>query len=106
MAEFLGDHFPSVEVKGTDGFAAMGKPIPLYRQQAAYDACLSMGMTNRDQIHTLVSSMAQALERDKPYEAMQAGSRGLDLTGVYRLMAVLLTAAKPRIKVSLDNQQG
>jgi hypothetical protein len=39
-----------------------------------------------------VSSIANQLERDKPYEAQAAGMRFLDLTGTYRLMAVLLTA--------------
>jgi hypothetical protein len=31
------------------------------------------------------------LERDKPYEAQAAGMKFLDLTGTYRLFAVLLT---------------
>jgi hypothetical protein len=39
-----------------------------------------------------VSSIANQLEHDKPYEAQAAGMRFLDLTGTYRLMAVLLTA--------------
>lgn len=76
------------------GMSAMGKPIPFYRQQVGYEHCLSMGLT-RQNAHSAVSAVSEQLARDKPYEAMAAGMRFLDLTGTYRLFAVLLTAEKP-----------
>ena len=78
-----------------NGFDAMGKPIPLYRKQAAYDTCKAMGVNNPSVAWSVVNGMANALERDKPYDAMNVGGAHVDLTGVYRLMAVLLTAPRP-----------
>jgi hypothetical protein len=80
---------------GTDGFGAMGKPIPPHRRQAAYEHVKAMGVKDSDQAMTLVGTVADQLERDKPYEAMAAGMKHIDLTGTYRLMAVLLTAQDP-----------
>lgn len=75
----------------SDGFNAMGKPVPFYRQQAGYDECRRMGLS-AEEAHTAVGSVSQLLERDKPHEAMAAGMKYLDPTGTYRLFAVLLTA--------------
>jgi len=80
------------------GFGAMGKPVPFYRRQAAMDHARAMGVDKKMAME-VAGKMAEALERDKPYEAMQAGTQVLDLTGTYRLMAVLCTAPKPRYKV-------
>lgn len=100
MAEFIGITGERSAVPGSgDGFDAMGKPIPSYRRQAAYAHCKDMGL-DAEASWSAVSGMADQLERDKPYEAMEAGMRWLDLTGTYRLMAVLLTAEKPRVRVS------
>ena len=98
MAEFLNPSDLKKKVyslardKGNSGFAAMGKPIPLYRCTAALDHCRAMGLTNTEEAMACVSGMAEALRRDEPYDAMAVGMRYLDLTGTYRLMAVLLTA--------------
>ncbi len=72
------------------GFDAMGKPIPLERRTNAVQHCRAMGMTNTEDIWTVVQLMAQQLERDEPYEAVRHGMKYLDLTGTYRLMSVLL----------------
>ncbi len=74
------------------GFNAMGKPIPTSRKQAAYDCAAAMGIDSQDERMSLVNSVAEHLERDKPFEAQQAAMRHLDLTGAYRLMATLLSA--------------
>lgn len=95
MAQFLGkrrDEIRKEDAAIADGFAAMGKPIPAFRKEAAYAHCKQMGLTDFAKATGVVSRMAEALERDKPYEAMEAGMAHLDLTGTYRLMAVLLTA--------------
>lgn len=83
-AEFLGQapHEPY-------GMGAMGKPISFGRRQAGYDHCLDMGLKS-ELAWQAVQDTAQQLERDKPYEAMQASMRFLDMTGTYRLIAALL----------------
>lgn len=74
------------------GFAAMGKPIPFSRQQTAYDTARSCGLDQQAAYDT-VAWMAEQLRRDKPYEALHGALKyGIDLTGAYRLMAVLLAA--------------
>lgn len=49
-----------------------------------------MGLTNVGDILSVVEGMAAQLERDEPYKAMSIGMGFLDLTGTYRIMAVLL----------------
>jgi hypothetical protein len=87
MAEHIGQH---VEPE-LSGFNNMGKPIPTDRRQAAYEHCKEMGL-NAARSWECVNGVAEQLERDKPYEAQAAGMKHLDLTGTYRLMAVLLTS--------------
>lgn len=72
-------------------FNAMGKPIPPGARQAGFDDCKEMGLDSA-RSWECVSAVAEQLERDKPYEAQGAAMKFLDLTGSYRLMAVLLTA--------------
>ena len=73
------------------GFSAFGKPVPLNRRQSAYEHCKLMGVTDNNEAWSCVASMASFIERDEPYKAMQAGMVFVDLTGTYRLMAVLCT---------------
>lgn len=87
MAEFLGQKAPDV----LSGFDAMGRPVPMHRRQAGLDHCKKMGL-DTEQSWSCVQQMSKQLARDKPYEAMEAGMHFLDLTGTYRMMAVLLTA--------------
>lgn len=74
-----------------EGFDAMGHPIPADRQQAAYDTAKSMGIESPEDRTELVGAMTIHLENDRPFEAQEAGLKFLDITGFYRLMAVLLT---------------
>lgn len=89
MAEFLEQR--KHNTPSDDGFNAMGKPISFARRQKAYDHAKGMGVKSHADCFALVNGVAEQLERDKPYEAMAAGMKYLDLTGTYRLMAVLLT---------------
>lgn len=73
-----------------DGFNAMGKPIPVARREAAYETCKEIGL-DKARATECVRGIAEQLERDKPFEAQAVGMRHLDLTGTYRVMAVLLT---------------
>ena len=88
MAEFM--NRPASTAMGF--FNVMGKPIPPAARQAAYEACKAMGL---DQARSweAVNTTAEQLERDKPYEALGAATKLLDLTGAYRLMATLLAHA-------------
>lgn len=88
MAEFLNQ----VQDEVIDGFNNMGKLIPQFRKQAAYEHAEQMGLDTPDKRWGLVNGMTEQLERDKPYEAMACGMKYLDLVGTYRVMAVLLAA--------------
>lgn len=70
------------------GMAAMGKPIPVSRKEAAYTAAKQMGVVDP---FIVIGQMVEQLERDKPFEAMKMGMCHVDITGVYRLFAHLLT---------------
>ena len=96
MTEFINQVVPPrFQSAPGDGFDAMGKPIPLYRCTAALEHCRQIGLDNADDAMACVSGMAEQLKRDQPYEALAVGMRYLDLTGTYRVMAVLLTAPDP-----------
>lgn len=88
MAEFLNQ---KVEPE-MDAFGAMGKPILTGARAAGYDQCKQMGLT-ASRAMECVNAVSEMLSRDKPYEAMAAGMKFLDLTGTYRLFAVILSAA-------------
>ncbi len=90
MAEHLNQTVEPLD----DGFAAMGKPIPLYRKQAAFEHCREIGL-DTPKSWAVVNDMSDKLQRDKPYEAQAGGMKYLDLTGTYRIMAVLLTSPEP-----------
>ncbi len=90
-AEFLNQVVPVDPPESADGFAAMGKPIPDYRRDEAYRTCRREFEMSSSKAMGTVQGMADSLERDKPYQALAAGMKyGVDLTGSYRLMAVLL----------------
>lgn len=85
----MAEHLNQKVEPGLGFFEKMGKPIPFHAKEIGYQDCKKMGL-NKDDSYSCVSAMAEQLERDKPYEAQAAGMRYLDLTGTYRLMAVLL----------------
>lgn len=98
MAEFMGKvqaDMRDQDAAAADGFAAFGKPVPYYRRDAAMAHCRDMGLTDTGKAMATIDRMSEAIRRDEPYQAMQAGMAHLDLTGTYRLLAVLLTA-EPR----------
>jgi hypothetical protein len=89
MAEHLNQH---VEPP-LDPMSMMGKPILFGARQKAYEHCKTMGLDSA-RAYECVNAVAEQLQRDKPYEAQAAGMKFLDLTGTYRLFAVLLTEAQ------------
>lgn len=74
-------------------FNNMGKPLNEAARAVGYEHCKAMGLSSA-KAWECVGAVAYALEKDKPYEAQAAGMRFLDLTGTYRLFAVLLTAGE------------
>lgn len=92
MAEFIGQKKPPrTKSRPNEGFNAMGKTVPVRRKAEAARHLKEMGLTNSEDIFTCVAMVAGQLERDEPYEAIRHAMKYVDLTGAYRLIAVLLT---------------
>jgi hypothetical protein len=88
MAEFLGQK----KEPSMDPFNQMGHPIPFGAREEGYKHAQAMGL-DKARAYEVVSAVSEALARDEPYIAMQQAMKHLDLTGTYRLMAVLLASA-------------
>lgn len=88
----MAEHMNQSPTERMDGFDGMGKSVPPARRQAAYETCKAMGLDDSARAWECVNGVAEQIERDKPYEAQHVAMRFVDLTGAYRLMAVLLTA--------------
>lgn len=81
---------------GASGFAALGSPVPFFRRSAAMQHLRSMGFTDRERMDRIVGKMSARIERDDSHMALEDGLQmGLDVTGCYRLLAVLLSAERP-----------
>jgi hypothetical protein len=74
-----------------DGFNSFGKFVPYSRREVALRHCRDMGLTDTGKASGTIDRMAEAIARDEPYQAMEAGMAHLDITGTYRLLAVLCT---------------
>ena len=86
-----------------DPFNQMGRPILMDARAEGYEHCKAMGLTPA-RATECVNVVAEQLQRDKPYEAQAAGMKFLDLTGVYRLFAVMLTAAMKEAQGRRDGE--
>ena len=80
------------------GFNAMGKPIPSHRQQNAYETVKELiPDIDSETAYHIVAKCVNHLQNDKPFnvvgsvEGLEDELERIDLTGRYRLMAVLLT---------------
>lgn len=75
------------------GFDAMGMPIPSERLARGDSHLREMAPSlSTGERLSLIGRVANALERDRPYEAFELAQQKLDLTGTYRLVAVLLAS--------------
>ena len=72
-----------------DGFNAFGKPVSFERRLRADEHLVAMGVTDANIRFATIQAMANAVEKDNPYHAISEGMRTVDLTGTYRLLAVL-----------------
>lgn len=106
-AKYLGprsDHV-KLEWNGENGFEAMGHAVPAFRKTAGEAALKDMGFdgpTNSEKRYDIVARMSSCIERDNSHEALElALKEGLDVTGCYRLLAVLLCEPeKPVVEAS------
>lgn len=81
---------------GQSGFEAMGHVVPAFRKSIGEDHLKAMGFTDSEKRFELVNAMSIQIERDNTHKAMEeAYKKGLDVTGTYRLLSVLLTAEEP-----------
>ena len=78
----------------TNGFSAMGKEVTFARRMKADLAFKDMVKdATAEERFSCIQSVSDQLERDRPYEALATARKYLDLTGAYRLIAILLTDA-------------
>ncbi len=87
---------PPVQTKSENGFDAFGKHVPFYRRANAYEHCKDMGLTDKAVIFSLIESMADKIQRDDPHTALEIALQYVDVTGCYRLLAVLCSSNKRR----------
>jgi len=88
----MAEHLNQIMDPEMDPLNQMGKPILTDARTAGYQHCKEMGLTPARAVEC-VNVVAEQLQRDQPYEAQKAGMKFLDLTGTYRLFAVMLCAA-------------
>lgn len=86
-----GLHASTAGSEQNSAFDAFGQPVPAQRKQAGYDFCKTLGLES-DQAWGVVNAVALAIEEDKPFIAQQKACERFDLTGAYRLVAILCTA--------------
>lgn len=73
-----------------NGFDALGERVPDRRRAAAMRHLREMAPSlDTETEFEVVGKTAAAIERDEPYNALRAARDALDLTGAYRLIAVL-----------------
>lgn len=87
MAEHLNQPRPD---HSNDPMHWMGKPVPPAAREYAMGHAKEIGLDSTE-AHAVIEGMANALERDKPYEAQGIAMRYVDLTGYYRLLAAILS---------------
>ena len=68
----------------------LGKPVGAENRDTAYHWLREIGLTPSQSLE-LIGTVADCIERDFPNQALKSGMESLDLTGAYRLMAILLT---------------
>ncbi len=89
--DWIGAHTRNQPWHGQSGFEAMGREVPPFRKAEAERHLKLMGFPDAEQRFEIVNAMSEAIRRDNTHEALEVGYRKkLDVTGCYRLLAVLL----------------
>lgn len=71
------------------GFSAFGQPVPVERQVAALDTAVEQIGVSDMLADPVIREAARYVELDQPDEALIVLRNITDLTGAYRLLAVL-----------------
>lgn len=80
---------------GESEFDAMGCEVPMFRRAAAEHHLKDMGFTDAEQRFDIVNAMSYQIGKDNSHAALETGlSKGLDATGCYRVLSVLLCAER------------
>jgi hypothetical protein len=80
---------------GKSGFDALGLPVPFFRRSEGISHLRDMGFTDRERMDQIVGKMSAHIERDDSHAALEVAMQlGVDATGCYRMLAVLLTAER------------
>jgi hypothetical protein len=81
---------------GKSEWDALGLPVPFFRRSNGIKHLRDMGFTDRELMDRIVGRMSAHIERDDSHMALEdALKMGLDVTGCYRMLAVLLTGDPP-----------
>ena len=78
------------DVSAATGLSALGSRVPAKRASAAYKWLRSLGLS-QEQAWGLSQSAADKIARDAPHGVFVHCEGLIDLTGAYRLMAILCT---------------
>lgn len=82
---------------GQSEFNALGHQVPAFRKSAANRHMKDMGFTDAEQRYDVIATMSQRIANDDPHMALEdALAKGVDATGCYRLLAVLLCEPEPK----------
>jgi hypothetical protein len=86
---------------GKSEFAALGLPVPFFRRSAGIRHLRDMGFADRERMDEIVGKMCAYIERDDSHMALEVAMQlGLDATGCYRMLAVLLCARAPEMEAA------
>lgn len=83
------------DLLGVAEVAAIGKPIPPHRREAAQALARKMGLTNTSRAWQLIHGMANYLEQNCAHLTMMKAKQTFELPACYALMACLLNAPDP-----------
>jgi hypothetical protein len=72
-----------------DGFNAFGHPVPTERQVAALDTAVEVIGVDPMLADPVIRNAARYVELDQPDKALTVLCNIVDITGAYRLLAVL-----------------
>jgi hypothetical protein len=95
------------EFHGQSGYEAMGVKVPAFRKRACYQDLKAQGwdkprgnVGGKEWMFHMVEMFADRVERDDVHGAMEeAYNRGMNVTCVYRTLAVILSAERPEEEI-------
>jgi hypothetical protein len=89
MARDPAHGLPKRQDSWASGFDAFGKPVPIERQVAALDCAVEVMGVDAVLADPIIAQAAQRIAADEPLYALTVLMNIVDLTGAYRLIAVM-----------------